>query len=47
MRDASKKIAYDVRDLGLAAEGKLNVEWANRSMPVLNSIKKRFPKRSP
>jgi len=38
---------YDIRDIGLAEEGRLSVEWANRSMPVLNIIKARFEKEKP
>jgi adenosylhomocysteinase len=38
---------YDVQDLGLAAKGKLRIEWANQSMPVLNLIKKDFEKERP
>jgi adenosylhomocysteinase len=38
---------YDVKDLKLAREGKLRIEWANRQMPVLNLIKKRFQKKKP
>ena len=38
---------YDIKDMRLAEEGKLSVEWANKSMPVLNSIKERFAKEKP
>jgi adenosylhomocysteinase len=38
---------YDVKDLKLADKGKLRIEWANQSMPVLNLIKKRFVKEKP
>ncbi|MBU2560515.1 adenosylhomocysteinase [archaeon] len=38
---------YDVKDLKLAREGKLRIEWANRQMPVLNLIKERFKKKRP
>jgi adenosylhomocysteinase len=38
---------YDVKDLKLADKGKLRIEWANQSMPVLNLIKKRFAKEKP
>jgi adenosylhomocysteinase len=33
---------YDILDPGLAEKGKLRIEWAAMSMPVLSSIKKRF-----
>lgn len=38
---------FDVKDLKLAREGKLRIEWANRQMPVLNLIKERFKKKKP
>ena len=38
---------YDVKDIKLAKEGKLRIEWANQSMPVLNRIKERFAKEKP
>ena len=38
---------YDIKDVKLAKEGMLRVEWANQSMPVLNNIKKRFAKEKP
>lgn len=38
---------YDIKDIRLAEDGKLSVEWANKSMPVLNSIKARFEKEKP
>jgi len=38
---------YDVKELKLAKEGKLRVEWAKQSMPVLDRIKERFAKDKP
>ena len=38
---------YDVKDIKLADKGKLRIEWANQSMPVLNLIRKRFMKERP
>ena len=38
---------HDVKDLKLAKEGKLRIEWANQNMPVLNRIKERFKKEKP
>jgi len=38
---------YDVKDIKLAKEGNLRIEWANQSMPVLNRIKERFAKEKP
>jgi adenosylhomocysteinase len=38
---------YDIKNIKLAKEGRLRIEWANQSMPVLNNIKKRFAKEKP
>ena len=38
---------YDVKDIGLAENGRLKMEWAERSMPVLARIKARFAKEKP
>ena len=38
---------YDVKDIKLAKDGLLRIEWANQSMQVLNNIKKRFTKEKP
>jgi adenosylhomocysteinase len=38
---------FDVRDLKLAADGVKRIEWADRSMPVLAEIRKRFAKEKP
>jgi adenosylhomocysteinase len=38
---------YDVKDLKLAKDGLLRIEWANQSMQVLNTIKTRFSKEKP
>ncbi len=38
---------YDVKDIGLAERGRLKMEWAERSMPVLARIKSRFAKEKP
>ncbi len=38
---------YDVKDLKLARDGALRIEWANQNMPVLNRIKARFAKQKP
>lgn len=38
---------YDVKDLNLAKKGKLRIEWAQKEMPVLSLIKKRFEKEKP
>ncbi len=38
---------YDVKDTGLADKGRLRIEWAARSMPVLKQIRERFEKEQP
>jgi len=38
---------HDVKDLKLAKDGKLRIEWANQNMPVLNRIKARFENEKP
>ncbi len=44
---ASKLPGHDVADLGLAAEGKRRIEWAEREMPVLRLIRERFERERP
>ena len=38
---------YDIKDLGLAAQGKLRVEFAYREMPVLQLLEQRFTETKP
>ncbi len=38
---------YDIRDLGLANEGRRRTEWAERTMPVLRQIRNRFASERP
>ena len=38
---------YHIKDVKLAPEGKLRIEWAEREMPVLRLIRKRFKKEKP
>jgi|SRR5680860_54718 len=38
---------YDVKDLGLAREGKLKIEWSDKQMQVLSIIRDRFKKEKP
>ncbi|RMG43279.1 MAG: adenosylhomocysteinase [Acidobacteria bacterium] len=40
-------MTYDVKDLGLARSGKERIEWADRTMPVLRSIREDFARRKP
>jgi len=38
---------FDIKDRNLAEKGKLRIEWAAQSMPVLRSIRERFAKEKP
>lgn len=38
---------YDVKDLALAGEGRLRIEWADAQMPVLKTIRERFAREKP
>ncbi len=38
---------YDVKDLRLANQGRMRIEWAEESMPVLRLVRKRFAKERP
>ena len=38
---------YDIKDLSLAREGKLRIDWAGREMPVVRLISERFGKETP
>jgi adenosylhomocysteinase len=40
-------VDYDIKDRGLSDKGQLRIEWASKSMPVLNSIKDRFAQDRP
>ncbi len=40
-------IDHDVKDLGQAAAGRLKIEWAEQSMPVLRQVRERFAKELP
>ncbi|NLE45316.1 MAG: adenosylhomocysteinase [Chloroflexi bacterium] len=40
-------VDHDVKDLGLAAGGRLRIEWAEREMPVLRMIRERFQDEKP
>jgi adenosylhomocysteinase len=39
--------AHDVADIGLAEQGRLKIEWADRQMPVLAGIRERFVRERP
>ena len=38
---------YDIKDINLAAKGRLRIEWAEMSMDVLRTIRERFEKEKP
>lgn len=38
---------YDIADIALSESGKLKIEWADRQMPVLYLIRKRFEEEKP
>ncbi len=38
---------FQVKDISLAAQGHLQIEWASLHMPVLNQVKRRFAKEKP
>jgi adenosylhomocysteinase len=40
-------VSGDVKDLSLARDGRMRVEWADRNMPVLRAIRARFAKERP
>src|SRR5512146_1859887 len=41
------QVSSDVKNIELADLGKRRIEWANQSMPVLQSIRKEFSKTQP
>lgn len=44
---ATMEIKCDIKDISLAEQGKNNIEWALKDMPVLRSIRERFIKEQP
>ncbi|MDP2156799.1 MAG: adenosylhomocysteinase [Nitrospirota bacterium] len=40
-------VKHDVKEINLAKKGALRIEWAEKEMPVLRSIKQRFAKEKP
>ncbi len=38
---------YDIKDIGLADEGKKRIDWAARDMPALQAVKESFMKEQP
>ena len=39
--------SYDVKDMSLAKEGKLRIDWAGKEMPVVKLIEERFGREKP
>ena len=39
--------SHDVKNLSLAAAGRLRIEWAEQSMPVLRQVRERFTREQP
>ncbi|MEP6740991.1 MAG: adenosylhomocysteinase [bacterium] len=44
---ATRSVEFDVKDIGLAKQGKQRIEWAEREMPVLRLIRERFGEEKP
>jgi adenosylhomocysteinase len=44
---ATAEKGYDIADIALAEDGQRRVEWADRQMPVLRTIRERFAKERP
>ncbi|HEU4710845.1 MAG TPA: adenosylhomocysteinase [Pyrinomonadaceae bacterium] len=44
---ASPAVEFDVKDIGLASQGKQRIDWAEREMPVLRLIRERFAEEKP
>jgi len=44
---ATRSMEFDVKDIGLAQQGKQRIEWAEREMPVLRLIRERFAAEKP
>jgi len=45
--DEEDTVDYDVKDIKLADAGRLKIEWAEATMPVLRLIRKRFAQQRP
>ena len=44
---ATAEKSYDIADIALADEGQRRIEWADRHMPVLQTIRERFEREKP
>lgn len=40
-------MAHEIKDIELASKGRLRIEWAEESMPVLRSLRERFEEEKP
>ncbi len=47
MKAAVEAPVHDIKDADLASKGRLRIEWADGSMPVLAQIRERFAKEKP
>ncbi len=47
MATMAPSIPSEIKDISLAPQGKKQIEWANRDMPVLQQIRERFAKEKP
>jgi len=47
MEDTLRPDQYDIRDIGLAADGQKRIDWAERDMPVLRQVRERFASEKP
>lgn len=45
--NSTSSAEFDIKDLGLAPDGKRRIEWAEREMPVLRLIRERFATEKP
>src|SRR2546430_11273127 len=46
-RTKHRMVEHDVKDLSQAAAGRLKIEWAEQSMPVLRQVRERFAREQP
>ncbi len=47
MSTAMPAIEHDIKDISLAPQGKMRIDWAEREMPVLRLIRERFGNEKP
>src|SRR5881396_569672 len=46
-RTTGRMVQHDVKDISQAAGGRLKIEWAEQSMPVLRQVRERFAREQP